>query len=60
MTGRPAKKMERIGEAGYLGAYDASVFERPSVTVDVVLLSIEAGCLHTLLVKRPEHPFLGS
>ncbi len=46
-------------EAAFLGTYDASAFERPSVTVDVVLLSIQGGGLHTLLVKRAEHPFQG-
>lgn len=47
-------------EAAFLQGYDASRFEHPSVTVDVVLLSIREGHLHTLLVKRAEHPFLGA
>lgn len=41
----------------FLEAYDVSQFERPSVTVDVVLLTLHAGRLEVLLVKRGEHPF---
>lgn len=47
-------------EEEFFQNYDAGRFEHPSVTVDVVLLSIHDGHLHTLLVKRTEHPFLGS
>jgi 8-oxo-dGTP diphosphatase len=49
-----------LSEQAFLRSYDASRFEHPSVTVDVVLLSIQEGHLHTLLVQRKEHPFLGS
>ena len=40
-------------------SYDASKFERPSVTVDVVILTVRAGRLEVLLVKRRHWPFEG-
>jgi 8-oxo-dGTP diphosphatase len=39
--------------------YDASKYERPSVTVDVVILTVRAGRLEVLLVKRRHWPFEG-
>ena len=61
------KKLRRTGagipgrsdEQAFLAGYDPSAFERPSVTVDVVLLSPLEGHLHTLLIRRPDHPFKG-
>jgi 8-oxo-dGTP diphosphatase len=47
------------GEAAFLERYDPSRYERPSVTVDVALLSAAEGALHTLLVRRAEHPEKG-
>lgn len=38
--------------------YDVNKFERPSVTVDVLLFTIDEGELKILLVKRNEEPFL--
>src|SRR5258707_12883412 len=49
----------RPDEQAFLDSYDPSVFERPSVTDDVVLLSPLEGPLHTLLIRRQEHPFKG-
>jgi 8-oxo-dGTP diphosphatase len=43
-----------------LEGYDASVFERPSVTVDVVALMIRGGTLHVLLIRRGVAPFRGA
>ncbi|EKD53191.1 MAG: hypothetical protein ACD_61C00120G0005 [uncultured bacterium] len=37
--------------------YDVTKYERPSVTVDVLLFTIEDGELKILLVKRNEAPF---
>jgi ADP-ribose pyrophosphatase YjhB (NUDIX family) len=37
----------------------ADVFARPLVTVDVVILTLRAGVLHTLLMKRGAEPFQG-
>ncbi|HEY7349233.1 MAG TPA: NUDIX domain-containing protein [Ktedonobacterales bacterium] len=39
--------------------YDASVWERPSVTVDVVILSLQEGDLKVLLIKRRNWPYEG-
>lgn len=44
-----------LTEEEFLAQYDASKFERPSVTVDVVLL--HEG--RVLLIRRGGHPFLG-
>lgn len=43
-------------ESDFLAAYDATKFPRPSVAVDVVLLTIDEERLQTLLVRRLEHP----
>ena len=54
-----AKKTANSGltdEQAFLQAYDASAFKRPSVAVDVVLLSVADDGLRVLLVKRTEHP----
>lgn len=48
-----------LDEAAFLATYDPTAFERPSVTVDVVLLAPFDGHLHTLLIRRPDHPFKG-
>lgn len=46
-------------EADFLARYDASAFERPSVAVDLVLMSIANDAPVVLLARRDEHPFLG-
>ncbi|GIW26703.1 MAG: NUDIX hydrolase [Meiothermus sp.] len=47
-----------LEELQYLNNYDSNAFDRPSVTVDVVILTLREGHLEALLVKRKEHPFL--
>jgi 8-oxo-dGTP diphosphatase len=44
-------------EQEFLRAYDSSSFEKPSVTVDIVILTVHDNALKVLLVKRLEHPF---
>lgn len=39
--------------------YDASRFERPSVAVDVALLTVDDGALKTLLLRRDAAPYRG-
>lgn len=39
--------------------YDASVYDRPSVTVDVVIFSLIAEELQVLLIRRKNPPFAG-
>jgi len=60
MTSSKQHRQERTSShrEGVPEGYDASRFEHPSVTVDVVLLSILDGALRTLLVKRQEAPYL--
>ncbi len=43
----------------FLARYDPAPFERPSVTVDVVILTVLAGELRCLLVQRDEPPQQG-
>ena len=57
---RPTTRLPgRSDEKAFLAGYDPTAFERLSVTVDVVLLSPLDGHLHTLLIRRAEHPFQG-
>ena len=56
---QPKPELSELSEKEFLEAYDPSAFERPSVTVDVALLSVVDGALFTLLVQRAEHPFKG-
>ena len=46
-------------EVAFLAAYDPGAFERPSVAVDVALLSAFDGALHALLLRRDQHPHRG-
>lgn len=57
-------------EEQFLAAYDASQYERPSVTVDMLVFTVADGqpdnyrklpekSLQVLLIKRAQHPFLG-
>jgi len=39
--------------------YDPSKYERPSVTVDVIMMSLRQGDLQVLLIKRRSWPFEG-
>lgn len=55
MTKRTIPRPERA----FLETYDPNAFERPSVSVDVVMLSVRERSLKLLIVQRDEHPFLG-
>ncbi len=41
----------------FLEGYDPGVYERPSVAVDLVLMTVVEGQLAVLLQRRTEHPF---
>ena len=43
----------------FLKEYDPSQFERPSVTVDILIFTVFQRKLHLLLVMRRAYPFLG-
>jgi 8-oxo-dGTP diphosphatase len=46
-------------EAAFLASYDPDKFPRPSVAVDLVLLTVRDHELRVLLTKRGDHPFKG-
>ena len=47
-------------EIDFLKTYDASEYERPSVTADIVVLTLDSSDeLSILLIKRSEYPFKG-
>ncbi len=54
-----SRESDNATEAEFLSDYDPETFERPSVTVDVVLLTVRDQALEVVLLKRSEHPALG-
>lgn len=47
-------------ETEYLKAYDSSKYEKPSVTADILVFTInEEHCLELLLIQRGGHPYKG-
>jgi 8-oxo-dGTP diphosphatase len=52
--------MTAMTEAEFLQAYDPQAFPRPSVAVDLVLMTVAQGRLIALLQRRQDHPFKGS
>lgn len=48
-----------MNECDFLASYDPTAFDRPSLTVDLVLMSVVAGRPAVLLMQRREHPFAG-
>ncbi|WP_296745560.1 NUDIX domain-containing protein [Mesorhizobium sp.] len=48
-----------MNETDFLEEYDPSVFQRPSVAVDLVLLGVRESRPAVLLVKRDQHPHAG-
>jgi 8-oxo-dGTP diphosphatase len=46
-------------DKAFLASYDPAAYERPSVTVDLVLLSVRDGALHALLMRRTQPPAEG-
>lgn len=46
-------------EKEFLESYNPDEYEKPSVTVDLVLFTIIDEKLHVLLTRRPEHPAKG-
>ncbi len=47
------------GEAAYLDGYKPDDFDRPSVAVDVALLTVADNAMQVLVVRREEHPHKG-
>lgn len=46
-----------MDEATFLESYDPAAFERPSVAVDLILMSVVDGAPVVLLTRRNQHPF---
>lgn len=55
----PKRTAETRGEESFLENYQPGAYARPSVTVDLVILTVVDGDLQVLLVHRAEHPFKG-
>lgn len=49
-----------LDEKAFLESYNPADFERPSVAVDVAILTVKDRQLEVVTVKRSEHPFLGA
>lgn len=47
-------------EAEFLARYDPQTFDRPSIAVDVVLLTVADGQLQVAVLDRTDHPDLGN
>ncbi len=53
-------KKTTLEEKEFLKQYDSSVFDKPSVAVDVLIFTIEDDTLKVVMVKRDEFPYKGS
>jgi len=58
-TSRRHPEVQQSEEA-FLAGYDSSRFPRPSVAVDLVLMTVEDGELCVLLLQRQDHPARGN
>lgn len=56
---KPSKTYVETEDAAFLAGYDATKFERPSVAVDVVLLTLLDDGLAALLIERDKAPHRG-
>jgi 8-oxo-dGTP diphosphatase len=54
------RSTEAISEAEFLRRYRPADYPRPSVTVDIVVMTVVDAELRVLLVRRAEHPFKGA
>lgn len=70
MSNQSVTDSNGLTEEQYLKAYDASIYDRPSVTVDMLIFTVKdleqnnyrklaPKSLQLLLIKRGEHPYLG-
>ncbi|MCM1283058.1 MAG: NUDIX hydrolase [Muribaculaceae bacterium] len=50
---------ETTSEEKFLKAYRPDKYERPSVTVDILVFTIQDGRLALLLIRRKNHPYQG-
>ncbi|MGH2638894.1 MAG: NUDIX hydrolase [Rhabdochlamydiaceae bacterium] len=54
-----AEEGSSVNDEAKAHGYDPNQYERPSVTVDVIMMSLRQGDLHVLLIKRRSWPFEG-
>ncbi|MDK2799113.1 MAG: 8-oxo-dGTP diphosphatase [Clostridiales bacterium] len=70
MENKVKKNKQGLTEQEFLSAYDASKYERSSVTVDMLIFTVSDGekenyrklpekVLKILMVKRGDHPYIG-
>lgn len=59
MPHHPPPRVIPPEEQQFLDGYDPAPYPKPSVAVDVVVLTVEAEALKVLLLRRDEHPFRG-
>jgi ADP-ribose pyrophosphatase YjhB (NUDIX family) len=70
MTDKKLRNRQGLTEEEFLAAYDANMYERPSVTVDMLIFTVAdeekenyrklpGKVLKVLMVKRGDHPCLG-
>ncbi|WP_379152718.1 NUDIX domain-containing protein [Paenibacillus sp. sgz5001063] len=70
MSNKPLTDRNGLTEEQFLQGYDAGMYERPSVTVDMLIFTVmeqaqdnyrklSEKSLQLLLIQRGEHPFLG-
>ena len=52
-------KKTNLEEKEFLQKYDSSMFEKPSVAVDVLIFTIENDTLKLVMVEREEFPYKG-
>lgn len=52
-------KKTNLEEKEFLQQYDSSMFEKPSVAVDVLIFTIEDDTLKVVMVEREEFPYKG-
>lgn len=56
---KPTASRSQADEDQFLARYDAADYDRPSVAVDVALITAAGSRLHTVLVRRANHPGKG-
>lgn len=70
MSQQPVNDRKGVSEEQFLKAYDAGMYERPSVTVDMLIFTVmeqeqdnyrklSEKSLQLLLIQRGEHPYVG-
>jgi 8-oxo-dGTP diphosphatase len=59
MSRRPKPTKAQNEEAAFLERYNPNEFDRPSLAVDITLLTVRERQLEVLIIKRNEHPAKG-